>query len=49
VPRVDPPAQHLRGTRLVERVYPGARHELFNELNADTVIEDVLLFIREQL
>ena len=40
---------HLRGARLVERTYPGARHELFNELNADDVIGEVTGFIRAQL
>ncbi len=40
--------EHLRG-RLVERTYPEARHELFNELNADDVIADVTAFIREQV
>ena len=40
---------HLRGARLVERTYPGARHELFNELNADDVIGEVTGFIHAQL
>ncbi len=39
---------HLGGPRTVERVYPGARHELFNELNADDVIAEVTAFIRQQ-
>jgi alpha-beta hydrolase superfamily lysophospholipase len=37
---------HLRGPHFLERTYPEARHELFNELNADDVIEDVTAFIR---
>lgn len=41
--------EHLRGRRLVERIYPEARHELFNELNADEVIADVTEFIHAQL
>lgn len=36
---------HLRGTDFVERTYPQARHELFNELNADEVITEVAGFI----
>jgi alpha-beta hydrolase superfamily lysophospholipase len=40
---------HLRGRHVVERTYPDARHELFNELNADDVIADVTEFIRTQL
>jgi alpha-beta hydrolase superfamily lysophospholipase len=39
--------EHLRGSTFVERVYPGARHELFNELNADDVVAEVLAFVRE--
>jgi alpha-beta hydrolase superfamily lysophospholipase len=41
--------EHLRGPRFVERTYPGARHELFNELHADDVIAEVTTFIRAQL
>ncbi|MBG0563891.1 lysophospholipase [Actinoplanes sp. NEAU-A11] len=41
--------EHLRGPDFVERVYPEARHELFNELNADEVIAEVTAFIRRQL
>ena len=41
--------ERLRGARFLERVYPQARHELFNELNADEVIADVTAFIRAQL
>ena len=37
---------HLRGSRFVERTYPEARHELFNEVNADDVIAEVAGFIR---
>jgi alpha-beta hydrolase superfamily lysophospholipase len=39
----------LRGARFVERTYPDARHELFNELNADDVIGEVSAFIRAQV
>jgi alpha-beta hydrolase superfamily lysophospholipase len=41
--------EHLRGPRFVERTYPEARHELFNELNADEVVADVTEFIRGQV
>ncbi|HET6533073.1 MAG TPA: alpha/beta hydrolase [Actinoplanes sp.] len=41
--------EHLRGPRFVERTYPEARHELFNELHADEVIAEVTGFIRAQL
>jgi alpha-beta hydrolase superfamily lysophospholipase len=38
--------EHLRGPHYVERTYPGARHELFNELNADAVLTEVADFVR---
>ena len=38
--------EHLRGPDLVERTYPGARHELFNELDAEAVMDEVAAFIR---
>jgi alpha-beta hydrolase superfamily lysophospholipase len=41
--------EHLRGLRFVERTYPQARHELFNELNADDVVGEVIEFIRTQV
>jgi alpha-beta hydrolase superfamily lysophospholipase len=41
--------EHLRGPGLVERTYPEARHELFNELNADDVTAEVTGFIRAQV
>jgi alpha-beta hydrolase superfamily lysophospholipase len=37
--------EHLRGERYVERIYPEARHEIFNEINADEVLSDVTAFI----
>jgi alpha-beta hydrolase superfamily lysophospholipase len=36
---------HLRGEHYVERIYPEARHEIFNEINADEVLRDVTAFI----
>ncbi|WP_249999268.1 alpha/beta hydrolase [Actinoplanes sp. M2I2] len=39
--------EHLRGPHYVERTYPEARHELFNELNADAVTSDVAAFLRQ--
>jgi alpha-beta hydrolase superfamily lysophospholipase len=44
-----PGIEHLRGARYVERLYPGGRHELFNETNANEVIAGVTEFIRTQL
>ena len=41
--------EHLRGPDFVERTWPQARHELFNELNADEVIGEVRGFIRDRL
>jgi alpha-beta hydrolase superfamily lysophospholipase len=41
--------EHLRGGRFVERTYPEARHELFNEINADEVTAEVTGFITEHV
>lgn len=35
----------VRGSELTERIYPGARHEVFNEVNKDEVLDDVTSFI----
>lgn len=39
----------LRGLLFEERVYPGARHEVFNETNRDEVLDDVVEFVRRVL
>ncbi|GAA1262349.1 alpha/beta fold hydrolase [Saccharothrix xinjiangensis] len=39
----------LRGLLFEERIYPGARHELFNETNSDEVLADVVAFVRRVL
>jgi alpha-beta hydrolase superfamily lysophospholipase len=41
--------QRIRGSRLTEKVYPGARHEVFNETNKDEVLGDVVAFLRDAL
>jgi alpha-beta hydrolase superfamily lysophospholipase len=41
-----PAVERLRGTHFIERVYEGARHEVFNETNRDEVIGDVVAFLR---
>lgn len=37
----------LREAKVSERVYPGARHEVFNETNRDEVLADTVAFIDE--
>lgn len=37
--------ERIAGPRLEQKVYPGARHEIFNETNQDEVIGDVVAFI----
>ncbi|MBC2900554.1 alpha/beta hydrolase [Streptomyces cupreus] len=37
--------QELRGDRLTERVYPGARHEVFHETNKAEVFDDLVHFL----
>ncbi|MFP5369424.1 MAG: serine aminopeptidase domain-containing protein, partial [Actinomycetes bacterium] len=39
--------EHLAGAGVVARIYPQARHEIFNETNADEVLADVTGFIEE--
>lgn len=39
--------EHLRGDTYVERLYPGAQHEIFNETNRDEVLADVVGFVRD--
>jgi alpha-beta hydrolase superfamily lysophospholipase len=38
--------EEIRGEDLTEVVYPGARHEVFNETNKDEVLSDVTGFVR---
>jgi alpha-beta hydrolase superfamily lysophospholipase len=44
-----PAMEHLRGEHLEEHVYPGARHEVFNEVNRDEVLDDVTAFVTRVL
>ena len=37
------------GRDVTLRLYPGARHELLNEINREEVYEDVLRFFREKV
>lgn len=39
----------IRGLGFTEQIYPGGRHELFNETNAEQVRADVLAFLRRVL
>jgi alpha-beta hydrolase superfamily lysophospholipase len=39
----------IRGDRLEERIYTGARHEVFNEINNDEVLGDVTTFLERSL
>lgn len=39
----------LRGLGLLERIYPGARHEIFNEKNSAEVLDDLNSFVRNIL
>ncbi len=40
-----PGVEAIKGTNLTERIYEGARHEVFNETNKDEVLDDVTAFI----
>ncbi len=37
--------EHVRGERSESKSYPEARHEIFNELNRDEVLDDVVAFL----
>jgi alpha-beta hydrolase superfamily lysophospholipase len=37
--------EEIRGDDLTETIYPGARHEVFNETNKDEVLRDVAEFV----
>ncbi len=39
----------IRGTRFEYKLYPGARHEIFNETNREEVLGDVVAFARKVL
>jgi len=39
----------IRGLRFEERIYPGARHEVFNETNSAEVLADVIGFVHRVL
>jgi alpha-beta hydrolase superfamily lysophospholipase len=36
----------LRNADVTEIIYPGARHEIFNETNKDEVLADTTAFLR---
>jgi alpha-beta hydrolase superfamily lysophospholipase len=40
-----PAIENVRGEHFEEKIYPEARHEIFNEINRDEVIADVLAFV----
>jgi alpha-beta hydrolase superfamily lysophospholipase len=44
-----PAIEAARGERFEERIYPDARHEVFNETNRDEVLDDVVGFIRRHV
>jgi alpha-beta hydrolase superfamily lysophospholipase len=40
-----PAVERLRGSDFTEHVYPGAKHEIFNEINRQEVIDEVGAFV----
>jgi alpha-beta hydrolase superfamily lysophospholipase len=44
-----PAIERIRGDQLEEHVYEGARHEVFNEINNDEVLEHVTTFLDRTL
>jgi alpha-beta hydrolase superfamily lysophospholipase len=45
LPQAREAIERIRGPRLQEKIYPGARHEVFNEINRSEVIADVSGFL----
>jgi alpha-beta hydrolase superfamily lysophospholipase len=41
--------RQLRGSNIEEHVYPGAQHEILNEINKEEVLDDVVRFLRGAL
>jgi len=41
--------RHLRGSNIEEHIYPGAQHEVLNEINKEEVLHDVVRFLRGAL
>jgi alpha-beta hydrolase superfamily lysophospholipase len=41
--------ERLKGSRFESKIYPGARHEVFNEINRDEVVADVVGFVQRVL
>jgi alpha-beta hydrolase superfamily lysophospholipase len=41
--------RHLRGSKIEEHVYPGAQHEVLNEINEEEVLDDEVRFLRGAL
>lgn len=44
-----PALETIRGSRLQERIFEGARHEVFNETNRDEVLDVVIAFLNDWL
>jgi alpha-beta hydrolase superfamily lysophospholipase len=44
-----PAIERIRGTELEEQVYPGARHEVLNEINREEVLDEVAGFLDSAL
>jgi alpha-beta hydrolase superfamily lysophospholipase len=49
VAHTRPAIEAVRGEAFEEKLYPGGRHEVLNEINRDEVIADVLAFIRRHV
>jgi alpha-beta hydrolase superfamily lysophospholipase len=49
LPQTREAVERVRGDRLDERIYEGAQHEVFNEINKDEVLADVTAFVDRAL
>ena len=49
LPQAREAVERIKGDRFEEKIYPGARHEVFNETNQDRVIGDMTAFLDRAL
>jgi alpha-beta hydrolase superfamily lysophospholipase len=49
LPQAREAVERIKGSNFEEKIYPDARHEIFNETNQDEVIGDVMAFLDRTL
>lgn len=49
IAQTRPAIERIAGEKLEQHAYPGARHEIFNEINRDEVLDELIAFLRRAL